>query len=129
MPSFEEFKQRTGETAEYIAAKSIELAKAAAEKTRLLARISKLNADIITEKDAMRRAYINLGKLYYENYKDGPDDIMVNDCERISTAIAMIADCKAEIEECKAEFRCSADGETADEKPAEHCCCEDEKED
>ena len=105
MSNFDEFKQRTEETAEHIAAKSIELARSAAEKTKLIGRISKLNADIITEKETLRRAYIDLGKKYYKYFRDDPEEILDEDCRKIASSIAVITECRSEIEDCKAAIR------------------------
>ena len=105
MANFDEIRQRTGETAEHIAAKSIELAKTAAEKTKLVARISKLNADVISEKDALRKAYSDLGKLYYKTFKDAPDETLADECRRIASSLAVIAQCRDEIEQCKAALK------------------------
>ena len=118
MANFDEIRQRTGETAEHIAAKSIELAKTAAEKTKLVARISKLNADVISEKDALRRAYSDLGKLYYKTFKDAPDETMADECRRIASSLAVIAQCRDEIEQCKAALKGEKeDAETVIEVP------------
>lgn len=118
MANFEEIRQRTGETAEHIAAKSIELAKTAAEKTKLVARISKLNADVISEKDALRKAYSDLGKLYYKTFKDAPDESMAEECRRIASSLAVIAQCRDEIEQCKAALRGEkGEGETEPDVP------------
>lgn len=128
MANFENFKQKTTETAEYIAAKSIELARLAAEKTKLVARISKLNADILTEKEAARKAYMELGKLYYEAHKNDAEPEMAANCARITEANAAIADHRAEISMCKSEFcnKEKKEDETVDE--AECCCDADEAE-
>ena len=127
MANFDEFKQKTGETAEHIAAKSIELAKTAAEKTKLVARISKLNADVISEKDALRRAYLDLGKLYYEKFGSDPDASVADDCRKIASSLAVIAQCREEIDQCKAALK--GDKSKADE-PEEtcECCCDSEEE-
>jgi hypothetical protein len=74
MANFEEFKQQTAETAEMIAGKSIQFAKMAAEKTKQIAKIAKLKAEIIAEKDSRRKSLLKLGKLYYENYGDDPQE-------------------------------------------------------
>ena len=116
MANFDEIKQKTEETAEHIAAKSIELARSAAEKTKLVARISKLNADVISEKDALRRAYLDLGKLYYEKFKDEPDDVLADNCRRIASSLAVISQCRDEIDQCKAALK----GDKAEE--SEECC-------
>lgn len=105
MTNFDEIKQRTGETAEYIAAKSIEIARTAAEKTRLVARISKLNADVITEKEALRRAYIDLGKKYYKYFRENPNELLKDNCREIASSIAVITQCRAEIDECKQSLK------------------------
>ena len=54
MAKFDDIKRQTADTAEMIAGKSIQLAKKAAEKTKQLARITVLKAEILAEKDAIR---------------------------------------------------------------------------
>ena len=123
MANFDEIKQKTGETAEHIAAKSIKLAKTAAEKTKLVARISKLNADVISEKDALRRAYLDLGKLYYEKFKNDPDESLAEGCRKIASSLAVIAQCRTEIDECKDALKGAKDKADEPEESCE-CCCE-----
>jgi len=123
MANFDEIKQKTGETAEHIAAKSIELAKTAAEKTKLVARISKLKTDVISERDALRRSYLELGKLYYEKFKDDPDEAVADNCRKIASSLAVIAQCKDEIGQCKAVLKGDKD-KSGKAEPCE-CCCED----
>ena len=118
MANFDEIKQKTGETAEHIAAKSIELAKTAAEKTKLVARISKLNADVISERDTLRRAYLDLGKLYYEKFKDDPDEAVADKCRVVASSLAVIAQCKDEIEQCKAALKGDKDKADDEEVPS-----------
>lgn len=123
MANFDDIRQKTGETAEHIAAKSIELAKTAAEKTKLVARISKLKTDVISERDALRRAYLELGKLYYEKFKDDPDEAVADNCRKIASSLAVIAQCKDEIAQCKAALKGDKDKTEDAAEPCE-CCCE-----
>lgn len=139
MANFDEIKKVAAEKAEVIAEKAAELARAAAEKTKVMARIGRLNTEILAEKDAIRKATLELGKIYYEYFKVDPHDPMKDACARIDAAYAAIAAKKAEIEELKtaqpdvevefteepveepAEEPCC--GEKADEAEAEEPCC------
>jgi len=118
MANFDDFKQKTTEAAEYIAARSINLAKAAAEKTKLIAKISRIKAEIITEKDSVRRAYLELGKLYYMNFRDDAAPTLAAACDKISASLAEIMIKKAQIEECKAELK-NSDKSQLNDEPAE----------
>lgn len=105
MASLDDIRYRTEETAEHIAAKSVEIARSAADKAKLVARMSKLNADVITEKDALRRAYFELGKLYYKKYREAPDSDFAEQCSRIASSIAVIKESREEIRQCKEAFK------------------------
>lgn len=110
MAKFDEIKKSVGEAAEMLAEKAAGLAKVAAEKTKdaaekakELAKIGKLNAEILAQKDDIRKAYQEIGKLYYEYFQVDPHEPMKAACEKIDTAMAIIADKQAEIEVLKAE--------------------------
>ncbi len=145
MANFDEIKKVAAEKAEVFAEKAAELARAAAEKTKVMARIGRLNTEILAEKDAIRKATLELGKIYYEYFKVDPHDPMKEACARIDAAYAAIAAKKAEIEELKTdapdvEVEVTAEpieepaaepcccGEKADEAEAEPCCCEEKAE-
>ena len=139
MANFDEIKKVAAEKAEVFAEKAAELARAAAEKTKVMARIGRLNTEILAEKDAIRKATLELGKIYYEYFKVDPHDPMKDACARIDAAYAAIAAKKAEIEELKTdapdvEVEVTAEpieepaeepccGEKADEAEVEPCCC------
>ncbi len=76
MAKFEEFVQRTAETAEVIVDKSAVFAKKAAEGAKSVARIAKLKVEIAAEREGIRKNYLKLGKLYYENHKESPEPEM-----------------------------------------------------
>lgn len=103
MARFDEFKKSVGEAAEMLAEKAAGIAKVAAEKTKELAKIGKLNAEILAQKDDIRKAYQEIGKLYYEYFQVDPHEPMKAACEKIDAAMAIIADKQAEIEVLKAE--------------------------
>ncbi|NMA25081.1 MAG: hypothetical protein GX936_05370 [Clostridiales bacterium] len=69
MTNFEDLVQKAKDTMETIADKSIELYKAAEEKTKLLAKMTKLGAEITMEKGNVRKLYREIGKKYYELHK------------------------------------------------------------
>ncbi len=54
--------------------------------------IAKLKTDNMAEEDAMRRAYLAIGKMYFELYGDAPDAAFSVDCDRIRACQLRIAE-------------------------------------
>ena len=151
MAKFDVFKKSFSEAAEILAEKAAGFAKVAAEKTKdaaekakELAKIGKLNAEILAQKDDIRKAYQEIGKIYYEYFQVDPHEPMKAACARIDEAMAIIADKQAEIEVIKAanpdedfsEYEVVDDdievevyeiAEAADEEAPCSCGCEEEK--
>lgn len=50
--------------------KAEKFARTTARKSKLLAQIAKLNMNISSEEEQIRKAYVELGRLYYEDYKN-----------------------------------------------------------
>ncbi len=120
MASFEEFRKKAAEKAELFAGKASVFAKNAAEKTKTVARIGVLNADILAEKDNIRKASLEIGKLYYEYFKADPHAPMKELCDKISAAYAAIDAKKAEIERLKADDpEAAAEAETVEAEAAD----------
>lgn len=71
--------------------KAAELAQTGATKSRQLAAIAKLKAANLGEEDAIRKAYIELGKQYFAMYGQHPEDEFVAACTIIKEAQATIA--------------------------------------
>lgn len=71
--------------------KAAELAQTGAAKSRQLAAIAKLKAANLGEEDAIRKAYIELGKQYFAMYGQHPEDEFVAACTIIKEAQATIA--------------------------------------
>lgn len=83
-----------------------EAAQAAARKTRKLAEIAKANVSIYSEEDKIKKAELELGKLYYRDYVVGEEMDVAEYlpwCQKIDEAKQTIADLRDYIEELKAE--------------------------
>lgn len=55
-------------------------------RSRQMAEIAKLRMNNVSEEDAMRRAFTEIGKLYYAEHGDAPDGAYTALCSRISKA-------------------------------------------
>lgn len=95
-----------------------EAAQAAARVTKSAAAVTKSNISILTEQDKQKKAYLELGKLYYRDYITGeePDDAeYLPLCEAITEAAKNIEALRNEVEEAKANFAKPAKEEPAEE--------------
>jgi hypothetical protein len=116
MANFDELKQKAKETVQTIADKSIEFYKIAEEKTKVLAKITKLSAEMTFEKGNVRKLYRELGKLYYDLYKNAPEPGFQQACEEITASLAVIAEKKREIDALKGVGDDETDKEESGEK-------------
>ena len=124
-------------------ARAKELADTGAAKAKEITEIGKLKVSNSTEQEAIRKAYSELGKLYFAERGSAPEAAYADACQRITDALARIsynneriADIKAagqltdeevdaveaaDVEEAPVETECCC-GEA--EAPAEtECCC------
>lgn len=90
MTSFEELR-----------AKALDLAQVGAAKAKELTDVAKLNIANSSEEDAIRRAYIDLGKLYYAERGMAPEPAYAGLCEKITEAKQRIEENKAKMAEMK----------------------------
>lgn len=81
--------------------KVADLAQAGVAKSKQLAEIAKLKAANMSEQDAIRKAYLEIGKLYYAEKGATPEGGYAAACERITAAKANIAANNAKIEDVK----------------------------
>ncbi len=84
--------------------KATEVAAAAARKTKQLAQISKANIEIYSLEDKIKKAQLELGKLYYRDYAvEEERDIAeyLPFCKKIDDAKRAIADLRDHIEDLK----------------------------
>jgi UDP-N-acetyl-D-mannosaminuronate dehydrogenase len=78
-----------------------EVAGDAAEKAKDLAEITKLKSEISGEQKKIQQAFIDLGKIYYEDVKDAEDSPGIEFCLAIKAAQAAIAELEAKINSIK----------------------------
>lgn len=81
--------------------KVADLAQAGVAKSKQLAEIAKLKAANLSEQETIRKAYLEIGRLYYAEKGTTPDGGYAAACERITAAKANIAANNAKIEDLK----------------------------
>lgn len=126
--------EATKDFAEKAADSTKDFAEKAADKAKAGSRIAKLNIEIATERDNMKKTYVEIGKLYYETHKDDPEGFFIQLCEEIAIAERNIAEKETEIAELKQSMKDSDDDTievefeeivAEDEAAADcACCCE-----
>ncbi len=82
-----------------------ETAMSAAEKAKNLASIAKANVSIYAEEDKIRKAELELGKLYYRDYAVGEEMDMAEYlpwCQKIDESQQLIAQLKDTIDDLRA---------------------------
>lgn len=82
-------------------AKVVDLAQTGVAKSKQMAEIAKLKAANMNEQEAIRKAYIEIGRLYYAEKGSTPEGGYVAACDRITAAKANIAANNAKIEDLK----------------------------
>ena len=105
---------------------AVNAAQVAAQKAKVLAAIAKANVTIYAEEDKIKKAELQLGKLYYRDYAVGEEMDSAEYlpwCEKISESKKLIAELKDSIDDMKAEMAGNAEaeeaaGETAGEENA-----------
>lgn len=70
--------------------KATDLVQAGAAQSKRLAEIAKLKTANMAEEDAIKKAYIELGKLYYAEKGATPDAAYAASCEKITASRAAI---------------------------------------
>ena len=93
--------------------KTTDLAQAGVAQSKRLAEIAKLKLSNMGEEDTIKKAYIELGKLYYAEHGSAPDGAYASACEKITAARAAIETNNDRI----AQLKSSVDEE--DEEPEE----------
>jgi hypothetical protein len=133
MADINEFKEKVMGTLGVVADKTKDIAEKAADKAKQAARIAKLSVEIGNEKENMKKAYIEIGKLYYETHKDDTEGFFVQLCDEITLSQNSIAAKEAEIAELKSDIRDFSDGdievefqEVVSQEEDSACGCADE---
>ena len=81
--------------------RATEMAQAGVAQSKRLAEIAKLKTANMAEEDAIKKAYIEIGKLYYAEQGASPDGAFVAACERITASKAAIETNNERIAELK----------------------------
>ena len=99
-----------------------DVAMAATRMTKSAAAVTKANINILTEQDKLKKAYMELGKLYYRDYITGeePDDAeYIPLCDAITEATKNIDGLRATVQDIRAGGKKAEDAEETEEEPAE----------
>lgn len=83
--------------------KAVDLAQAGVAKSKQLGEIAKLSVNNLGEEDTIKKAYIEIGKLYYAERGMAPEAAYAALCGKITDAKKNIEDNKSRIEELKRE--------------------------
>ena len=125
-----------------VSVKGKEFAEVAVDKTKAAGRVAKATRELTGEKEALKKAYAELGQAYYENCREGAEGVFQQLCEEITVVSERVAALEAEVEELKAGLRPvneEADVEVSfeevvaeaeeeyccEEQAAGTCCCEE----
>lgn len=80
-----------------------DLAQVGVSKSKLMGEIVKLKLANVGEEDNIRKAYIEIGKLYYAERGMAPEPAYAALCEKLTASKVTIEENKNRIEELKAE--------------------------
>lgn len=90
--------------------KSAKLAGIVGDKAVELARVARLRAEINSEKEKIRKAQLEIGKVYYESCSKEPHPALKECCERIDASFEVINQKLQKIDDLKS----SGDGSKED---------------
>ena len=107
--------------------KATDLAQAGVAQSKRLAEIAKLKVSNMGEEDAIKKAYIEIGKLYYAEKGAAPDAAYVAACEKITAAKAAIETNNDRIAELKRAGAEEAEAPAAEE-PGEEAAAQEGEE-
>jgi len=109
MFKFDELKDKVLATAGSVADKSVEMAKMAGDKAKVIAKLTRLNTELAKEKETLRRTYTEMGKIYYEQHKNSPDESMIQAVADVEHSLQKMEVKRQEIETLKSELSVSGE--------------------
>ena len=115
--NFDNLTELATDLAQSVAATSKRLAETGVATSKRLAEIAKLSAANLAEEGGIKKAYVELGKLYYAEHGATPEAGYAAACEKIAAAKAIIQANTDRIAQLKAEAK--AAGEEIDEEAVE----------
>lgn len=92
-------------------------AQAVGERAKYASRMTRLTVDCNAELERVKRTYTEIGRLYYENYRDTADAFLADLCQQVTDANARVAALEAQMDELRAaakEYRPAPDLHTVD---------------
>ena len=101
-------------TVETLKDKATDLAQAGVAQSKRLVEIAKLKTANMGEEDAIKKAYLELGKLYYAENGAAPEGAYAAACERITASKALIETNNERIAELKQTVNSGAEAELED---------------
>lgn len=104
MLNFDELKDKVLATAGTVAEKTAEFAKAAADKTVVLGKLTKLNTELAKERDTLRRTYAEIGRMYYEKHKDDAEEELQQAVADAEQSLKLLDAKKKQVDALKAEL-------------------------
>lgn len=75
--------------------------KEAADKAKELAELANLKSQIATCEEVIKKNYMEIGKIYFEQYGDMPEEPFAKACRSIRNAQGGVEDLEAKIKEIK----------------------------
>ena len=104
MAEFNEIKERVLSTIGTVADMTKDAAAKTADKAKSLAKIAKITVGINSDKETVKKAYAEIGKLYYEKHGSNPDGFFSQLCSEVSEANIRIEEKEREIAIIKADM-------------------------
>ena len=98
--------------------RAVDLAQAGVAQSKRLAEIARLKMDNMSQQDAIKKAYVEIGKLYYAERGLSPDGAYAAACERVTAARAAIETNNDRIAELKRAGGEEAEAETVEPETA-----------
>lgn len=92
-------------------------AQAVGERAKYASRMTRLTVDCNAELERVKRTYTEIGRLYYENYRDTADAFLAELCQQVTDANAHVAEMEVQMDELRAaarEYRPAPDLHTID---------------
>ena len=77
-------------------------AHAVGDRAKYASHMARLTVDCNTELERVKRTYTEIGRLYYENYRDTADAFLAELCQQVTDANAHVAEMEAQMDELRA---------------------------
>ena len=95
---------------------------AVGDRAKYASRMTRMTVDCNAELERVKRTYTEIGRLYYENYRDTADAFLAELCQQVTDANARVAELEAQMDELRAaakEYRPAPDLHTVDAEVVE----------